>query len=81
MISNPDPANTEAPACMLCAKPVSVAEALVVEMNRDAKGEFHARQDHINHAERVTGIAHLACYRDWYETAYGSPFTMTGDGT
>jgi hypothetical protein len=48
-----------------------------VEMNRDALGEFHANQNHLNQAERVSGFAHLHCYKRWYERTYGTPFTMS----
>ena len=50
--------------------------ALGVEMNVDAKGEFHGFQDHINHAQRVGGKAHLKCYAEWYERTYGTAFTI-----
>jgi hypothetical protein len=66
--------------CLLCGKPVTIAEALAVELNRDDEGKLHAFQDHINHAVRVGGVAHRDCYKDWYEETYKSPFIMAGDG-
>jgi hypothetical protein len=53
-------------------------DALIeVEMNLDAKGHFHGLQDHLNQARRVSGVAHLSCYKDWYEETYKTPFTMS----
>ena len=46
-----------------------------VEMNIDAEGKFHARQDHLNQAVRTTGVAHERCYAEWYQTVYKSPFS------
>lgn len=63
--------------CLICQESLS-GVMLAVEMNRDADGKFHATQDHLNHAERVSGMAHLACYRKWYEETYRTPFTMSG---
>jgi hypothetical protein len=56
-----------------------------VEMNVDADGKLHAHQNHpeFDHqgasivAERVAGVAHVDCYKAWYERTYRSPFTMS----
>lgn len=61
-----------------CGVPVEHGEGLSVEMNVDSEGHFHANQDHLNHAERVRGAAHLKCYAAWYEETYKAPFTMSG---
>ena len=79
MIQNPDPTDREI-ACLICGKPVATDDALVVEMNSDAEGNFHANQDHVNHATRVEGVTHRDCYAMWYSKTYGVPFTMSGDG-
>lgn len=66
--------------CMICGKEASAPEfsdTVAVEMNVDSDGKFHGAQDHLNHAERKQGIAHVACYATWYEKTYGSPFTMS----
>lgn len=81
MIDNPDPSDRQPPTCLLCGKPVATEDSLGVEMNQDADGQFHANQDHLNHATRVEGIAHRGCYSDWYSATYGSAFTISGDGT
>ena len=63
-------------------------------INVDADGKFPATHTrafaaHQNHpesehrgpliaAERVSGVAHLRCYKAWYEETYRSPFTMSG---
>ena len=68
--------------CLVCQEPITGTDVtLSVELNRDAEGNLHATQDHLNHAERVAGYAHLNCYKKWYEETYKSPFTMSGDGT
>lgn len=62
-----------------CEAPFDLTKpTIAVEMNVDVDGAFHAQQDHINHAERVRGVAHVDCYRLWYEQTYRSPFTMSG---
>jgi len=49
---------------------------LQVEMIVDDKGEFHSGAG--THAfPRVLGVAHVECYRDWYERTYKSAFTMS----
>ncbi len=56
---------------------------LDVEMNVTGDGAFHAHQNHPERdhggpliaAERVTGSAHLRCYKRWYEAVYRSAFT------
>ncbi len=61
-----------------CADPFDLNQpTLRVEMNVDVDGHFHGSLDHINHAERVAAIAHVACYSAWYEQTYDSPFTMS----
>lgn len=51
---------------------------IICEMNIDKDGNLHANQDHLNHAERRNVMAHIACYKAWYEQTYHSPFTMSG---
>jgi len=69
-----------------CADPYDLTQpTLSVEMNVDVDGKLHAHQNHpeADHrgpliaAERVAGIAHVACYKRWYEQTYGTPFTMS----
>ncbi len=67
-----------------CGKPATVM--IAVEMNIDLEGTLHAHQNHpesdhrgpLIAAERVAGVAHLDCYRTWYEQTYHTPFTMSG---
>lgn len=66
--------------CPFCWQPVAITDALAVEVNRDVDGALHAFQDHLNHAARVKGAAHRACYKKWYEETYRSAFIMSGDG-
>ena len=70
-----------------CADAFDLSQPMIgVEMNIDAAGKLHA---HVNHpesdhrgaliaAERVAGVAHVACYLAWYEQTYRTPFTMSG---
>ncbi len=46
---------------------------LDVEMNVTGDGAFQP----LIAAERVTGSAHLRCYKAWYEQTYRTPFTMS----
>lgn len=69
-----------------CEDPFDLSKpTMAVEMNVDVDGKFHAHQNHpeFDHqgasivAERVSGIAHVDCYRLWYEQTYRSRFTMS----
>jgi hypothetical protein len=69
-----------------CADPFDMTKrTMAVEMNVDVDGKFHAHQNHseFDHsgpsivAERVAGIAHVECYKAWYEQTYRTPFTMS----
>lgn len=69
-----------------CADPFDLTKPTMrVEMNVDVDGKFHAHQNHtaFSHAgedvvaERVSGIAHVDCYKAWYEQTYRSRFTMS----
>lgn len=49
---------------------------LQVEMLVDDKGEFQSGFGTHAH-KRVAGVAHVECYKAWYEQTYKSPFTMS----
>lgn len=49
---------------------------LQVEMIVDDKGEFQSGVGTHAH-NRVAGLAHVECYKAWYEQTYRSPFTMS----
>lgn len=69
-----------------CAAPFDLSkETMRVEMNVDVDGKIHAHQNHPQYphagetvaADRVAGIAHVECYKAWYEQTYRTPFTMS----
>jgi hypothetical protein len=76
MIDNPDVAALDRDCIFGCGDPMDNTW-LIVELNRAPDGTWHAFQDHLNHAERVSGVAHRRCYAHWYEQTYQSPFTMS----
>jgi hypothetical protein len=63
--------------CIFKCENPSDDTSIEVEMNVDVEGHFHGNQDHFNQAVRRSGMAHLACYKAWYEQTYGTPFTMS----
>lgn len=73
---NENPVFKELVCIFKCGDPLDES-MLAVEMNVDAEGNFHGNQDHLNHAERISGLAHHRCYAEWYQQTYGTPFTMS----
>lgn len=69
-----------------CENPFDLTKPMMqVEMNVDVDGKLHPHQNHTAYphagadvvAERVRGVAHVDCYKAWYEQTYRSPFTMS----